>query len=552
MKSLLLRVVPLALCLALGSPAFPQSQPAVSAVQRPAQLTSEQWREDLAFLVAEMKRRHPNLYHTVSRKLFDAAVADLDKRIPSMQRNEIIVGFMRLAAMIGDGHTRVDPREDDEFDFPSLPLKLYLFDDGLFIRGVRPDQSQLVGAEILEIGGVPIGEALRRVGTISSRDNAMGPRLFAPLYLNMPDILHALGLSSSRTTAQFKLRKNGRTWTATIPAGDIEPLWPDDTDISLITPEGWVDARTAPLPLWLQAPLDYHRLVERSEARALYAQLNMVANEDGQTLTQFGEAIARRASEINPRAIILDLRLNQGGGGHLRHGFVRELIRAEDDDTRLLVLTRRGTYSASQFILDDLDRLSRAHFIGEPASSKPSSYGDAYRNPLPNSGISVRTSIKWWQDGQNFEPWTFLDLSVPYRFADYAAGRDPVLEAALDYQLPDRLYDLLKETRDVASTRKAFDSFVANPRNRYANLKLQLMIAAEQLAGAKRFTEALLVADLAARRFWDSVDAQLVSAYVAEKAGKPELAIAAVNRALQVDPNNRQARSLLERLQKAR
>ena len=64
-------------------------------------------------------------------KQFDAAVADLDRRIPQLQRNQIIVGMMRIAAMVGDGHTRVDPRKDKAFGFRSLPLKLYWFEDGI-------------------------------------------------------------------------------------------------------------------------------------------------------------------------------------------------------------------------------------------------------------------------------------------------------------------------------------------------------------------------------------------------------------------------------------
>ena len=197
MKSLLLRAAPLALCLAFGQPALSQVTPAAAPAQRPVQLTAEQWREDLAFMVAEMRRRHPDLYQSTSRQAFDAAVADLHARIPSMQRNEVIVGFMRIAAMVGDGHTRVDPRKDAKFLFPSMPLKLYLFDDGLFIRAARPDFAPLVGAEVVEIGGIPVAEAIRRTHAISSVDNAMGYKLFAPLYRAMPDILHALGLSTS-------------------------------------------------------------------------------------------------------------------------------------------------------------------------------------------------------------------------------------------------------------------------------------------------------------------------------------------------------------------
>jgi len=115
--------------------AVPEPQPGVAALPSADgpvyALGTAQWREDLRFMAGEIQRRHKNPYHQVSKRQFEAAVADLDARIPSLQRNEIIVGMMRIAAMVGDGHTRVDARKDTRFGFPSLPLRLYLFDDGL-------------------------------------------------------------------------------------------------------------------------------------------------------------------------------------------------------------------------------------------------------------------------------------------------------------------------------------------------------------------------------------------------------------------------------------
>jgi hypothetical protein len=524
---------------------------APATAQASPPLTAEQWREDLRFLAAELERRHANAFHTISRERFAAAVAELDSKIPALQRNQIIVGMMRLTAMIGDGHTRIDPRKDGRFGFPSLPLKLYLFEDGVYIRAAAPAQAALVGARIEAVGGVPIDEAIRRVSELASRDNAIGPLLFVPLYLNMPDILHALGLSPRRDSAQLRLRRGGRTWTVTIAAGEVEPQWPPDTDASLMTPKGWVDARTTPQPpLWLQAPLDYHRLVELPERRALYVQINMVADIEGQSLGQFGQRIRERAEALNPKAVVLDLRLNQGGNGNLRQRLVRELIKTEDEDTRLFVLTARGTFSASQFILDDLDRLTDAVFIGEPASSKPTSYGDAYRVALPNSGIQMRSSIVYWKEEQNEAPWTWIDLSAPLSFADYAAGRDPALEAALAYAPPAPIEERFLEAArkgGAAGLKRAVEAYRADPANRYANVELKLLRAGEALFAEHR-DEALAVAELAARYFPDGVDPANVLAHFAEAAGRKELAITAGRRVLQLDPNNRAARALLERL----
>ena len=72
-----------------------------------------------------------------------------------------------------------------------------------------------------------------------------------------------------------------------------------------MTPEGWTDARTAPQPLWLQAPLDYHRMIDLPDRPALYVQLNMVTGIKGQSLDQFAQKIGERVAATNPRTLIL-------------------------------------------------------------------------------------------------------------------------------------------------------------------------------------------------------------------------------------------------------
>ena len=539
------------LALTLSQAALAQTPPPPAApAAAPPALTAEQWRADLRSMAEQMEGRHKNLFHSVTREQFAAAVADLDRRIPSLQRHQIIVGMMRIAAMVGDGHTNVSPLKDAAFQFRSLPLKFYLFDDGLFVRAAEPGHAALVGARVEAIGGVPVETALRRAAEISPRDNAIGPKLYQPIFLAMPPILHALGLAPTPDAAVLTLSRDGRRWTVAVPAGGVEPGWPPDTDVSLVTPPGWTDARRAPEPpLWLQAPLDYHRLVELPGA--LYAQLNMVADVKGETVAQFGARIRARAEANNPKAVIVDLRLNRGGNGDLRYGFVRELVRTEDADTRLFVLSARGTFSATQFILDDLDRYTDAVLLGEPASSKPNSYGDSYRNLLPNSGLTVRTSIRWHQIGSREQPWTYLDLAVPYRFADYAAGRDPVLQAALAYTPSPSLEETALAAAQAGgpeAVRRAFEAHLAAPPNRWADHERAVFRAADRLHREKHAPEAVALMQAAERAYPESADVALVLAQMAEAAGETALARRAAARSLQLDPDSRPARTLAERL----
>lgn len=553
MNNLLLRAGALALCLAQPALAQTPTTPvAAPAIRTP---TAEQWRDDLRFMAREMERLHKNLYHSVSREAFAAAVAELDARIPALQRHEVIVGLMRLAAMVGDGHTNVSPLKDKAFGLKSLPVKLYLFEDGLFVRAARPDHAALVGAKLEAIGGVPVDEALRRVGEISPRDNAITPKMYAPILLAMPAIQHALKLAPTPDAAVLTLSKGKRRWTVTVPAAQVDPSWPPDTDISLVTPDGWVDARTtAPQPLWLQAPLEYYRLVELPPERAIYVQLNMVTGFKGQSLADFGDRIRERAAASNPRAIILDVRLNRGGNQDLRYPFVADLIKAEDEDTRLHVLSWRGAFSATQPILDDLALFTDAVLIGEPASSKPNSYGDSYRIVLPNSGITVRTSIKYHQRDNREQPWTPIDIATPYRFPDYAAGRDPALAAALAYvpgpTLGERLADAARRGGPAAVA--ALDTHIDASANRYSDFEIDLTRAAQQLYADKLGDAALAVARRSSARFPAIARLALIEAIIAEATGHRTLAARAARRTLGLEPDNREARSLLERLAEPR
>lgn len=525
------------------------AQPAPSAP-----LTAQQWREDMRFMAAEMKRRHKNLFHQVTERAFDAAVADLDRRIPTLSRNQIIVGMMRIVAMVGDGHTRIDAHDDAKIAFRSLPLKLYLFDDGLYVRAASPKFANLAGAKVLKFDGVPAAEALKRVDPLIGKDNAMASRLFAPVYLNKPDILEALGLSPRRDAAELTLSKGGRKFTVTVPAGDVEAPWPGDTDGSFINPDGWTDARSGEQALWLKAPLDLHRVIALPARHAVYSQLNEVADVDGEFLPQYGRKIRELSNSGQADRVIIDLRLNFGGNMDLRNGYIREMIKTEDDDTRLFVLSGRGSFSATEAILVDLRRLTRAVFMGEPASSRPNSYGDGYRFELPNSGIGVIVSIRWNQlAGQSTKPWTGVDVAVPLTFADYAAGRDPVLEAALDYEKSPSLYDRLIAAAKAGGPQdavKALVEYQRDPRNQYQDLGTDIPRTANWMFGADQHEAAFAVAQKAAELYPESADAWIVLAYLAKATDRREIALSALDRVIALDPNNRPARDLRRELTK--
>jgi hypothetical protein len=61
-------------------------------------------------------------------------------------------------------------------------------------------------------------------------------------------------------------------------------------------------------------------------------------------------------------------------------------------------------------------------------------YGDARSSTLPTTGLAVRIATRYWDFGKgprDRRPAIAPDIPVAVTLADFLAGRDPVLAAAL-------------------------------------------------------------------------------------------------------------------------
>src|SRR5215204_7305298 len=76
-----------------------------------AKLSAEQWQADVKFLGDELPKRHRNAFHRLKQVDYEAAVRQLYDRVPQLSEDEIIVGMMKIVALVKDGHTNLVPRE---------------------------------------------------------------------------------------------------------------------------------------------------------------------------------------------------------------------------------------------------------------------------------------------------------------------------------------------------------------------------------------------------------------------------------------------------------
>jgi len=538
----------------------------VNAQQSAVALSAAQWRDDLRFMMQRLPELHANLYHATSKATFDSAAAALDARIPSLSRDEIIVGLMRIVALAGDGHTNVYPTRDPAIAFHSLPVALYLFGDtlardALVVRAADRAHADLVGASVERIGDVSAAEAYARVRQCIGRDNEMDARFFAPQLLAMPEVLHALGLAPSADSARFTVRMNGAERSVWLRAEPPLPPRPGDTDNTWRRRTGWVDARDAtrtPDPLWLREPPDtvLWWFTQIHDARTGYVQINQVQNGDSVAFEEFANRALAFVDSAHIDRLVLDLRLNRGGNGGLLAPLERGLLRRPKVNTRgrLFVLMSRATFSAAQFLLDDLQKFSEATFVGEPSGSKGNTYGDSRQLKLPNSGITVRASVYYRQDWSPTDTRQFTppDIYAPLTLADYRANRDPALAAALaaalagvpTRSLRDELIALIA-AGDTSGAHARFRSYMKEPAHVYVDGHTIIDGAALWFYNRKDYPDAAAAFSIAEAEYPDVLRSHTNAAALFELMKQPALERRSLEQAIRLAPSDKTIQSRL-------
>lgn len=392
-------------------------------------VTSAQWRADLDHLADALEREHRNLFHNMSRESFASAVRSLRARIPALDGYEIVVELARLVALVGDGHTRLPLTEVP--GFRRYPLRLYQYADGLCVQAIAQEHGAATGARLLAIGDTPATDAYDAMRALISRDNEMGVRAAVPELLTIPEVLHARGVLADPAQAAYLVqRPNGERLTCALRPAEASPA--DLVDVR--------DGTAAPPPLWLQRSSEHNWCVSLTDAQTLYVQYNRVRDAPEERVEEFFDRVFTLVERDDVHRLILDIRLNGGGNMSLNRPLIHHLIRCDRVNQwgKLFVVIGRLTFSAAMNLAVDLERHTRALFVGEPTGARPNHYGENADITLPRSGLRGTAAALWWQyaDPRDDRPWIAPDIPAALWSADYAANRDPALEAILRY-VPD-------------------------------------------------------------------------------------------------------------------
>ncbi len=422
----------------------------------PRLLDDAAWRGDLAEMAATVKENHPAPYRHVSEEDFNSAVEALDTRIPKLTDKQIIVEMAKIIALVSDGHTRLSiPRQHHNLafsfshsspkepthkamNFASLPFRFQVLEGGLYIVKASEQYAHLVGAEVIAFGDTPVADALAMLSSVNYAENRMTDILLQGDRAGLPEVLAALGVTASSDETALTLRPFGDDKTIIIA---VAPLGPEP--VELIAPE------KSQSPLWLSNIAPPKWATPLKQERTHFIQLNQIEGGVPEVfLADFMKTEIEKAKRARAKKIILDLRHNHGGNGGAAHAVINTIVTSPYNEYgKFMVITGRETFSAAGHLLTEIEQYTDAVIFGEATSAAPDSYGDPKRIQLENSGLDLRVSRLHWGSWRAFDDRdTYTPhIPVPYTIDDYMNGRDPALEAALNYRPPANFAALISD-----------------------------------------------------------------------------------------------------------
>lgn len=373
------------------------------------------WRSDLALLASELPKLHPAPFHQTPEPAFRAAVADLDRALPALTLDQRIVGLARIVALLADAHTQLQLGPLGRALV--YPISFYWFPDGIFV--IAAADRAAIGARLITVGGRPVDDAIAALSSTIGWQADGYRRAEVAWRLAWPQFVRGTGLAPADGAAHFGLVD------ATGATRDLA-----------LEPAVWrMPAPDGEVPLYRQKPGAFYWLRPLPDARALYVQYNRCADAPDLSFAAFTQSAVAILDAQPVDRLIIDLRWNQGGNSAVIKPLLDAIAARPDLGHRLFALISRHTFSSGLMNAIDLDRLG-AVLVGEPAGSPTDHNGEIRIFALPATGLAVQHATRHFAFPGYTGPALAPDLAVDLTSADYLAGRDPVLAAALAAPVP--------------------------------------------------------------------------------------------------------------------
>jgi len=427
-------------------------QPLASQEKR---LTTEQWLEDLEFVVSKLESNHPHLFYKTDKTKFDSIVAESRREIAQSKSDlECYFALRKIVAIIEDGHTGL--LEDGIFNLLDLrfPFRVAEFTDGVYITIIKKEQEMFLGSRLIAINGQPIENVLAAIEKVVSGDNEFGRRYWALNGISFARVLYGLRVIDNPDHMDLELMTgNGEPAKLTVHSicddSPIEYGWSQRLHVGptkgeYMSPSARLGEK-GPLHFKYQGQrIQFYWFEHLVKERTIYFQFNQVMNQPDQD-ESFARFSARMWNYIDQNAehiskFIIDLRYNNGGNGTLILPFLNQIIKRDsiNKEGGLYVISGKKTYSAASIFMYELAVHTRALFVGEPDACGADLFSNSgHAGNLPNSGFPLWIASQRYTNRWPFSNSEYFVPHFPAAFSshDYFNGVDPAVDLILSGDL---------------------------------------------------------------------------------------------------------------------
>jgi hypothetical protein len=390
-----------------------------------------------------------------SRLRAERLFGEYRERSGSLSDAQFDLAIAQMVALADNGHSRVQPGPLSR-RHNRLACRFYHFEDGYRIIRARPVCAGLLGAKVLQLDGHPITDVADRMYQYFGGPRNHYDQFAAVFFLESPELLNAAGLASAgdRLNLHVLLRDGTESDVTAMaePADANAPRVYSDEYLSPTRienePADWVPLLPldAHLPLFIRDYSEPFQAEYWPDEKIYYAQFRSNEDEPGHPIGNFVSRIEREIAADQPRAIVLDLRLDQGGNFTTTASFMKNLAKLAASVEHVYVLTSGWTFSAGivSVALAKEHNGGKVTMIGEPVGDRIRLWAEGGSMKLPNSGLVLgfATGLHDYSKpcfGERGCFWTMYlypmhvqaldpDILMPYNFDDYVGLRDPALE----------------------------------------------------------------------------------------------------------------------------
>jgi hypothetical protein len=391
-------------------PVSASASAAPPALATAAATATDAWAADITFLDKMVRQEHVSPFTIHSEAEWNAKLAEIGPKLAGAGQDEQLVLVASLVGLL-DTHTYMGTGAGFHF-YDAL---FYRFSDGWYV--IAAADPALVGTRLISIGGHGLAAVEDALRPLIPHDNESGFWDNEDVFSKV-EYLHGSGIVDDPAAPQYVLERPDGTRVTVDHTTSAEDAWVAKLGITGDLVGG------APEAVARRGERVWTRLDDKHKAF-------LVSVNDYGDMSAAATALKAALDSGRADRVVLDIRYLRGGSGDFG---LFDLLKNDPRVNRkggLTVLIGRENVSVATLIDYEFDVHTQALLVGEPTPARADNFRCACDDiELKHSGIVVTVPTDMSHNG-DMRPEIVPDNPMSLGAADFFAGRDPVLDAAL-------------------------------------------------------------------------------------------------------------------------